>query len=234
MVSIENQVAVVTGAGRGIGRAIAVELARLGARVALAARSRSELEDAARTIGSAASVFPADVRKKEELERLFEQVLAAIGPVDILVNAAGIGIFGPVVEFRDEDFENLIHTNLRGIFFACRFVLPSMIQRKSGHIINIASIAGKVGSANRAAYCASKFGVVGFTESLAEEVRQYGIRASVICPGSTDTRFSPETPAKARERMLRPENVAQAVGMIVTQEPNSFISEIVMRPTQKP
>jgi len=236
MLSIQNQVAVVTGAGRGIGRAIAVELARLGARMALAARTRSELEDTARTIGSAAMAIPTDVGKKQDLQRLFEQVSAGIGPVDILVNAAGIGIFGPVVEFRDEDFENVIETNLRGIFFACRFVLPSMIQRRSGHIINIASIAGKVGSANRAVYCASKFGVVGFTESLAEEVRQYGIRASVICPGSTDTWFSGETggTTKARERMLRPEDVAHAIGMIVTQEPNSFISEIVMRPTQKP
>ena len=112
-----------------------------------------------------------------------------IGPVDILVNAAGLGIFGPVVDSKDEDFQTLIETNLRGIFFTCRFVLPSMIERKQGHIINVASIAGKVGSANRAIYCASKFGVIGFTESLAEEVRQHRIRASVICPGSTDTIF---------------------------------------------
>jgi NADP-dependent 3-hydroxy acid dehydrogenase YdfG len=125
-------------------------------------------------------------------------------------------------------------TNLKGIFFACRFVLPSMIERRRGHIINIASIAGKVGSANRAVYCASKFAVVGFTESLAEEVREHGIRASVICPGSTDTDFSLSKAAKSRERMLRPEDVGRAVGMIVTQEPNSFISEIIMRPTQKP
>src|SRR5438034_2532349 len=108
MVSIQNQVAVVTGAGRGIGRAIAVELGKLGARVTLAARSRSELEDTARTIGSAATVIPTDVRKKEELNRLFEQVSAEIGAVDILVNAAGIAVFGPAMEFRDEDFENLI------------------------------------------------------------------------------------------------------------------------------
>jgi 3-oxoacyl-[acyl-carrier protein] reductase len=234
MTSIENQVAVVTGAGRGIGRAIAIELGRLGARVVLAARSRTELEETARTIGSSASPVPTDVRKKEDLQKLFEFV-TAMGPVDILVNAAGLGIFGPVTGFKDEDFEILIETNLRGIFFASRFVLPSMIERKKGHIINIASIAGKVGSANRAVYCASKFGVVGFTESLAEEVRQHGIRASVICPGSTDTRFSPsESSGKARDRMLRPADVAHAVRMIVLQEPNSFISEIIMRPTQKP
>lgn len=235
MISIEKQVAVVTGAGRGIGRAIAVEFGKLGARVAVAARSRTELEETAKVIGAAASVIPTDVRKKEELQRLFEHVAAALGPVDILVNAAGLGIFGPVVDFKDEDFESLIETNLRGIFLGCRFVLPSMIERKTGHIINIASIAGKVGSANRAVYCASKFGVVGFTESLAEEVRQYGIRATMICPGSTDTKFSPENKTgKSREKMLRPEDVAHAVRMIVTQEPNSFISEIIMRPTQKP
>jgi short-subunit dehydrogenase len=179
--------------------------------------------------------MPTDVRKKEQLQRLFEQVVSALGPVDILVNAAGLGIFGRVVDFSDEDFEILMETNLRGIFFTSRFVLPSMIERKRGHIINIASIAGKTGSATRAVYCASKFGVVGFTESLAEEVRQYGIRVSVICPGSTNTSFSSsETSGKSRDRMLRPEDVAHAVRMIVTQEPNSFISEIVMRPTQKP
>ncbi|MBI4474788.1 MAG: SDR family oxidoreductase [Acidobacteria bacterium] len=231
MVSIQDQIAVVTGGGRGIGRAIAVELGKLGARVVLAARGREELEQTAKIIGPAASVMPTDVRKKEEIERLFEHA----GAVDILVNAAGLGIFGPVVDFKDEDFDVLIETNLRGIFFACRFALPSMIERKKGHIINIASIAGKVGSANRAVYCASKFGVVGFTQSLAEEVRQHGIRVSLICPGSTDTRFSPaETSGKARERMLRPEDVAHAVRAIVTQEPNSFISEIILRPTRKP
>ena len=235
MRSIENEVAVVTGSGRGIGRAIAIELGMLGANVVLAARSRTELEDTATRIGTKASVIPTDVRSKDEIERLFEQVATTLGPVDILVNAAGLGIFGAVVDFKDEDFENLIETNLRGIFLTSRLVLPSMIERKRGHIINIASIAGKVGSANRAVYCASKFGVVGFTESLAEEVRQYGIRASVICPGSTNTRFSSsEMASKSRERMLQPEDVAHAVRMIVTQESNSFISEIIMRPTQKP
>ena len=224
-----------TGSGRGIGRAIAVELGTLGAQVVLAARSRKELEETARMIGKSASVVPTDVRRKDDLQRLFEQTTTALGPVDVLVNAAGLGIFGPVIDFTDEAFEILIETNLRGIFFASRLVLPSMIERKQGHIINIASIAGKVGSANRAVYCASKFGVVGFTESLAEEVRQHGVRVSVICPGSTDTRFSPsETSGKSRERMLRPEDIAHAVRMIVTQEPNSFVSEIIMRPTQKP
>ena len=235
MVSIQHQVAVVTGAGRGIGRAIAVEFGKLGARVVLVARSKVDLEETGRIIGPSASVMPADVRKKEELQSVFEQTATMFGPVDILVNAAGLGIFGPVVDYTDEDFATTIETNLRGIFYTCRFVLPSMIERQKGHIVNIASIAGKVGSATRAVYCASKFGVIGFTESLAEEVRGHGIRASIICPGSTDSGFNPVNHAgKAGAKMLRPEDIAHAVRAIVTQEPNSFISEVILRPTRKP
>jgi 3-oxoacyl-[acyl-carrier protein] reductase len=234
MPSIRNQVAVVTGAGSGIGKAIAIELGRIGAKVALAARSRPELEETGRIIGSSASVIPANVRKKEDVHQLLDLASSSLGPIDILVNAAGVGIFGPVADFTDEDFATLIETNLRSIFYACRYVLPSMMERRTGHIINIASIAGKVGSANRAAYCASKFGVVGFTESLAEEARQYGVRAAVVCPGSTDTAFSGDNKTGSRERMLRPEDVARVVAMMVTEEQNSFISEVVLRPVRKP
>ena len=236
MTNIEGRVAVVTGAGRGIGRAIAVELARMGAKVALVARGAPGLEETAKTIGKNASVIPTDVRKRDEVHRLFDQVSSALGPVDILVNAAGIGIFGPVTDFSDEDYDAILDTNLRGIFLACRYVVPSMISRRKGDIVNIASIAGKVGSAKRAVYCASKFGVIGFTQSLAEEVREHGIRVSVICPGSTDSSFSqdPNREGKTRSKMLSPSDVAYAVRTIVTQEPNSFISEIIVRPTQKP
>lgn len=236
MTTIEGKVAVVTGAGRGIGRAIAIELGRMGAKVALAARSVAELEDTAGVIGPGASVVATDVRNRDDVHKLLEETATAIGPIDILVNAAGIGIFGQLAEFSDDNYEAILETNLRSIFLASRFVLPSMITRRTGHIINIASIAGKVGSATRAVYCASKFGVVGFTESLAEEVRQHGIRVSLICPGSTDTSFSsdPNREGKVRGRMLSPADVAHAVRMIVTQEPNSFISEVILRPTMKP
>ena len=230
---IQGKVAVVTGAGRGIGRAVAIELGRLGAKVAVASRSRTELEETARTIGNA-SAIPTDVRKKEDVHAMLEHVVATLGPIDILVNAAGLGIMNKLVDFKDEDFETVMETNLRAIFYTARFVLPSMIQRKTGHIINIASIAGKVGSATRSVYCASKFGVVGFTESVAEEVRPYGIRVAVICPGSTDTAFHAGATRDQASRMLSPFDVAYAVRMLVTQESNSFISEIVMRPTQKP
>jgi NADP-dependent 3-hydroxy acid dehydrogenase YdfG len=236
MTSIEGKVAVVTGAGRGIGRAIAVDLARMGARVALAARSASELEQTAQAAGGAAKVIPTDVRKREDIHKLLDQTASTLGPVDILVNAAGVGVFGQVTQFSDQDYDAILDTNLRSIFMACRHLLPSMIARGKGDIVNIASIAGKVGSATRAVYCASKFGVVGFTQSLAEEVRQHGIRVSVVCPGSTDTTFSsdPHREGKTRGKMLSPADVAHAVRMLVTQEPNSFISEVILRPTQKP
>jgi NADP-dependent 3-hydroxy acid dehydrogenase YdfG len=236
MTSIEGKVAVVTGAGRGIGRAIAVELARMGAKVALAARSASELEQTAQAAGGAAKVIPTDVRKREDIQKLLDQTASILGPVDILVNAAGVGVFGQVTQFSDQDYDVILDTNLRSIFMACRHLLPSMIARGKGDIVNIASIAGKVGSATRAVYCASKFGVVGFTQSLAEEVRQHGIRVSVVCPGSTDTTFSsdPHREGKTRGKMLSPADVAHTVRMLVTQEPNSFISEVILRPTQKP
>jgi len=235
MKDITGKVAVVTGAGRGIGRAVAVELAQTGARVVLASRSVTELEETARIAGSG-SVVPTDVRKNDDIHRLVEHAASKFGPVDILVNAAGIGVAGPVVDFSDSDYDVILDTNLKSIFFACRGVLPSMIERRTGHIINIASIAGKVGSANLAVYCASKFGVVGFTQALAEEVRQHGIRVSLICPGSTDTSFlgSSSKSSKSRETMLSPSDIAHAVTMIVTQEANSFISEVVIRPTMKP
>jgi 3-oxoacyl-[acyl-carrier protein] reductase len=236
MTSIEGKVAVVTGAGRGIGRAIAVELARMGAKVALAARNASELEQTARAAGGTTRVITADVRRRDDVHQLLDQASSTLGPVDILVNAAGVGVFGRVTDFSDADYDAILDTNLRGIFMACRYVLPSMISRGSGDIVNIASIAGKVGSATRAVYCASKFGVVGFSQSLAEEVRQHGIRVSIVCPGSTDTSFSsdPNREGKNRGKMLSPADVAYAVRTLVTQEPNSFISEIILRPTQKP
>jgi 3-oxoacyl-[acyl-carrier protein] reductase len=235
MPSIANQVAIVTGAGRGIGRAIASELGRLGAKVVLAARSSAELEAAAKDIQNA-RVIPTDVRRLPDVQNLFDRAAAAFGPVDILVNAAGIGVFAPVSDFKDDDYDNILETNLRGIFYTTRAALQSMMERRTGYVVNIASIAGKVGSPKRAVYCASKFGVVGFSQSVAEEVREYGIRVSVVCPGSTDTAFSsdPRREGKTRSKMLLPGDVASVVGMLLTQEANSFISEVIMRPTQKP
>jgi NAD(P)-dependent dehydrogenase (short-subunit alcohol dehydrogenase family) len=230
----ESRVAAVTGAGKGIGRAIAIELARAGMRVALMARNRDDL--AAVTLEAPGSiVVPVDVRAPRQVTAAFMAVTEELGPVDVLVNAAGVYHFGPTLEATEEAFDRVVDTNLKGTFLTCRSVLGSMIDRRKGHIINIASIAGKVGSAGRSVYSASKFGVVGLTQSMAEEVRESGVRVAVVCPGSTNTTFSPkETAGKSREKMIQPADVAHVIHMLVTSGDNSFISEVVMRPTRKP
>ena len=155
------------------------------------------------------------------------------GPVDILVNNAGIGIFGPFQEQTEADWNSVMDTNLKSVFLVSRAVAPEMIRRQTGHIINIASLAGKSTFANGAVYCASKWGLLGLTGCMAEELRAHGIRVSAICPGSVATEFSPHA-GKDPARMLQPEDVAHAVAALVTQAPGSFISEVLMRPTQKP
>lgn len=233
--SLQGRIAVVTGAGRGIGRAVALRLGELGAEVALVARSMSDLESVAAEMRSRVVAIAADVRRQDDIASMYERVVQELGAVTILVNAAGVYHFGRASDASEEDFDRVVDTNLKGTFLVCRSVLAGMMTQGGGDIVNIASIAGKVGTANRALYCASKFGVVGFTQALAEEVREHGIRAAVLCPGSTNTRFSPkDTEGRSRERMLQPEDIASTVAMIVTQRPNSFISEVVMRPTRKP
>lgn len=232
---LEGQGAVVTGAGRGIGRAVAVELARMGMRVGLVSRTRPELESVAAEIGDAAVVAPVDVRIRGQVAETLRSLRDRFGTIGVLVNAAGVYHYGPVAETSEEDFDHVVDTNLKGTFTTCRHVLAGMIADGGGDIVNIASIAGKVGTPGRAVYCASKFGVVGFSYALAEEVREHGIRVTLVCPGSTNTRFSPkETTGKSPDRMLQPSDVAHTVRMIVTQNPRSFMSEIIMRPTRKP
>jgi NAD(P)-dependent dehydrogenase (short-subunit alcohol dehydrogenase family) len=164
---------------------------------------------------------------------LVSETQRTFGPVDILVNNAGIGIFGPFQEQTEADWNAIMDTNLKSVFLVSRAVAPGMIRRKTGHIINIGSLAGKSAFANGAVYCASKWGLLGLTGCMAEELRAHGIRVSAICPGSVATEFSPHA-GKDPARMLQPEDVAHAVAALVTQAPGSFISEVLMRPTQKP
>jgi len=234
--SPEPPVAIVTGASRGIGFAIAAELARRGYRLAMLARDQKALEGAARRLGASApevKTFPCDVRDAAQVNAASEKILAWAGRVDVLVNNAGIGGFGAIHELTDEVWDDTLDTNLRGVFLCSRAVAPEMIRQRSGYIINISSLAGKNFFAGAAAYCASKWGLMGLTYSMAEDLRGYGIRASVICPGTVQTEFSPHA-GKEPGKMLQPEDVAHAVAMLVTQAPQSFISEVLLRPTQKP
>jgi 3-oxoacyl-[acyl-carrier protein] reductase len=234
---LSNQIGLVTGAGRGIGAAIARKLSSLGATVVLCGRTLQTLEATAAAIRSAGGqtrVEQCDVTDLRSVQTLAASVEQAFRRLDILVNNAGVGAFsGPLHEMTPETWEKVLNTNLRGVFFCIRGFAPMMIRAKSGHIINISSLAGKNPVPNGAAYAASKWGLNGLSYSVAEELRGYNIRVSVVCPGSVDTELSPHT-GKDASKMLKAEDVAHVVGMLVTQAPQSFASEVLLRPTQKP
>jgi 3-oxoacyl-[acyl-carrier protein] reductase len=235
--ALGGQVAVVTGAGRGIGAAIARKLAALGATVVLCGRTRAPLDSTAAEIHkdhAKSVVAECDVSDLQSVEKVAEQLERDLGRVDILVNNAGTGGFGgPLHTMPPQSWDAVLNTNLRGIYYCIRSFAPMMIRNRSGHIINISSLAGKNALPNGAAYAASKWGLNGLTYSVAEELRNHNIRVSVVCPGSVDTSLSPHE-GKDKRKMLRPEDVAHVVAMLVTQASQSFVSEVLLRPTQKP
>ena len=235
--ALEGQVAVVTGAGRGIGAAIARKLGTMGAAVLVSGRTPAPLDQTVRTIveaGHRAEAVTCDVTAQQSVNALAEQVEKKFGRVDILVNNAGIGGFStPLHQLPVEDWDRILNTNLRGVFYMIHALAPLMIKGKSGHIINISSLAGKNALPNGAAYAASKWGLNGLSYSVAEELRSHNIRVAVICPGSTNTELSPHE-GKSASRMLQPDDVAHVVEMLVTQAPMSFASEVLLRPTLKP
>ena len=235
--SLTGQVAVITGAGRGIGAAIARKLADMGAAAVLCGRSRAPLEYTAAAIarsGGRAEVAECDVMDLPSVENLSAHVERSFGLLDILVNNAGIGGFGgPLHQMPADAWDKVLNTNLRGVYYCIRSFAPLMIRAGSGHIVNISSLAGKNPLPNGAAYAASKWGLNGLSYSVAEELRTHNIRVSVVCPGSVDTELTPHT-GKDPRKMLQADDVAHVVAMLVTQAPQSFASEVLLRPTLKP
>jgi len=233
---LEGKVAVVTGASRGIGLAIAQRLGEMGAKLGLCSRDPKKLEAATQQMRAAASAvfaMPVDVTRADQISSFVQAAQKSLGPIDILVNNAGVGWFGPTHDATEESWDSVLDTNLKSVFLMSKAVAPSMIERKTGHIINIASLAGKNTFKNGGVYCASKWGLMGLTGCMAEDLRQYGIRVSAVCPGTVDTEFSPHT-GKDPAKLLQSEDIAHAVAMLVTQAPQSFISEVLIRPTAKP
>lgn len=233
---LAGKVAVVSGASRGIGLAIAKTLAKLGASVCLCARDEKILDGAAAQVSQGGGkVLPvaADVSKATDVDALIQRAERELGVVEILVNNAGIGYFGPTHEASEEHWNSVLDTNLKSVFLMSKAVARGMIGLHRGDIINIASLAGKSAFPGGGIYCASKWGLLGLTQCMAEDLRPHGIRVSAVCPGSVNTDFSPHA-GKDPVKMLQPEDVAHAVETILTQQPQSFISEIVLRPTQKP
>jgi NADP-dependent 3-hydroxy acid dehydrogenase YdfG len=232
---LENRVALVTGGSRGIGRAIAIKLAELGAAVAICGRDKEKLRATAVELEAFTErVFwqTTDVTRTDEVGKLVSSAEEQLGPIGILVNNAGIGLFGPAHEKNEGEWDRVLNTNLKSVFLVSRAVVPSMIRLGGGDIINISSLAGRNTFAGGGLYCASKWGVQGLSGCMAEDLRDYGIRVSVICPGSVATEFSGrgvKDPGKA----LQAEDVAHAVAAVVTQRAGSFMSEIHVRPLRK-
>jgi len=238
MAELDGQVAVVTGAGRGIGHAVALRLGGMGATVALAGRDKARLgavRDQVLSSGGRAESHLCDLREPASIEALGNAVRERHGHCDILINNAGVAITGkPLHELAPEDWETMFATNLRAPYLMIRNLAPLMTAARSGHIINISSLAGKNVLPEGAAYSASKWGLNGLTYSVAEELRQYNVRVSVIAPGSVNTHFGGGGSTKDPTRMIQPGDVAQVVAMLVTQAPTSFVSEVLLRPTMKP
>jgi 3-oxoacyl-[acyl-carrier protein] reductase len=236
MALLNGHIAIVTGAGRGIGKAISRRLATLGATVLLVARNTSDLIEVKREIeaaGGQAEFYPLDLLQVDDIAAFATFVEEQHGRCDILVNNAGIGALSkPLHETEPEIWDSIMGTNLRAPYLMIRGFAPLMIAAGRGHIVNISSLAGHNPLKNGAAYAASKWGLNGMTYSVAEELRDYGIRVSAIAPGSVNTKFGGS--ATDESWKIQPEDVANVVALIVTQSPQSFVSEVLLRPARKP
>jgi 3-oxoacyl-[acyl-carrier protein] reductase len=212
---LKDKVAIVTGSGRGIGRATALELAKEGANVVATARTEEEIKRTSEEIkefGREAISVRCDVRSSNDIKNLVRKTIEKFGRIDVLVNNAGVAIYKPLVEITEEEWKETIDINLKGAFLCSREVLPVMVRQNSGIIVNISSGLGKIGAANFSAYCAAKFGVIGLTEALAKEVEDKGIRVYAVCPRAVDTKLYYDIfPGTDPSYLSSPEDIAKEV-----------------------
>jgi 3-oxoacyl-[acyl-carrier protein] reductase len=236
--NLNGKTAIVTGSTKGIGRAIAEALVREGMNVCISARHAGQVEQAVSELNDAGegSVTGAvcDVRDYDEVKALVEHTIAEFGGVDVLVNNAGIGVFGRVDETSVEDFRAVLETNLFGVFYCCREVIPQMKKRGGGYIINISSLAGTNAHPQMTAYNASKFALNGFSEALMQEVRHDGIKVSYIMPGSVNTYFGNEEPDESKSWQLQPADIARVVLDLLHTDERSLPSRVEIRPSRPP
>lgn len=230
---LAGKVAIVTGAGRGIGRHIALTLARSGASVALVARTASELHAVQAEIEAfhgTSAALPADVAFEADLVGVVRQTIEQFGRLDIVINNAGLGIFGPLAETTVEQWDRQMTVNARGPFLLCREAIPFLRQQEQSFIVNIASVVGVKGYSNQAAYSASKHALVGMSQALAKEVQGDGIRVHVLCPGGVDTQMvSQARPDLDRSVLMQPQEIADIVLFLVTRRGNAVIDQLDIR-----
>lgn len=216
MESLKGKTALVTGAGKGIGKAIAIALAKEGVNVGLIARTLKDLQEAAAeidTIGVKTAFAVADISNMAEVNDAVEKIQSALGNIDILINNAGTGTFGKFLELSPEEWERQVRVNLFGVYYTTRAVLPQMIERQTGDIVNISSTAGQKGAAITSAYSASKFGVMGLTESLMQEVRKHNIRVTAMAPSTVVTELAVKSNLinNNEDRVMHPEDFAELI-----------------------
>ncbi len=234
---MKNKIAVVTGASKGIGYAIAEKLLESGVKVFICARNKPELRHALERLAASGRVEGeiCDVRSEEQVRVMLEEAARVFGGIDILVNNAGIGIMDKTVEeLSGDEFRQTLETNLFGVFYACHYAVPMMRARGGGYIINISSLAGQNAHPRMAAYNASKFGLNGFSEALLQEVRQDNIKLSYICPGSVNTFFGGDTPSKDHAWQLQPEDIAEVVCDLLKMNERALPSKVEIRPSKPP
>jgi len=235
---LQNKIAVITGAGKGIGKSTAELFLLEGAKVVLASRNKADLEmieyDNGDKKGNIVSIA-GDISKENTIEKIIDETIYKYGKIDILVNNAGFGVFDNLVDSKLEDFDSMFDTNVRALYLLTKSFLPYMIKENSGTIINIASIAGKQGFATGSIYCATKHAVMGLSRALMFEVRQYNIRVVAICPGSVATDFfrsdSNTVLSSKKETVLQAKDIAESILFAATLAENTTISEIEIRPT---
>jgi NADP-dependent 3-hydroxy acid dehydrogenase YdfG len=231
---LDGKVALVTGAGRGIGRAIALAFAEEGAAVALVARSRADLASVAAEIRQRegrALAMPTDVTQDTAVEAVVEQTLTELDRVDVLVTSAGTATFGAVADSKPADWDTMLALNLRAVMVTCRAVLPAMLRQRSGTILNVGSIASKRALPGSAVYTATKTAVDAFSRVLAEELRPHGVRVGVLVAGAVDTPlWDSAAAAPPREKMLRPEDVARAAVLMASMPAHAALEELTLLP----
>lgn len=227
--SLQGKIAFITGGARGIGKATAIALAKEGVNLGIIARTEASLQEVApklEAFGVKVAVAAADVSSLAEVEAAVASITNEVGPADILINNAGIATFGSVLDMEPEEWEKMIDVNLKGTYYVTRAVLPQLLEKENGDIINISSTSGLSGAATSSAYSASKFGVIGFTESLAQEVRRNNIRVTALAPSTVATDLAVETnliKENDESKLMQPEDIAEIIVNQLKLNPRIYV-----------